>query len=125
MTYIVYMSSYYLFNDSEVNVVWTGTQTEDGLPGLDGGDLAVVARVEGPEGRLVLGLVLQLLLQTHAEDNVARLVEHHLALVQLGHGPKQVERPGVRGEYFANFQMIVERKIAYKQKNTRNSHFKL
>ena len=119
------MSSYYLFNDSEVNVVWTGTQTEDGLPGLDGGDLAVVARVEGPEGRLVLGLVLQLLLQTHAEDNVARLVEHHLALVQLGHGPKQVERPGVRGEYFANFQMIVERKMAFNQKNIKNSHFKL
>ena len=43
-------------------IVKTRAEVEDGLLGLDGGDLAVIPRVEGSEGSLVLGLVLHLLL---------------------------------------------------------------
>ena len=67
-----------LLYHGQVTVVKTRAQVEDGLLGLDGRDLAVVPRVEGSEGGLVLGLVLHLLLQTYAEYHVSSSVKHNL-----------------------------------------------
>ena len=80
-----------LFYHSQTAVVPARAEVEDRLLGLDGGDEAVVARVEGLEGGLVLGVVLHLLLETHSEYHISGFVEQHLALVQLGHCPQQVE----------------------------------
>ena len=55
----------------------------------------VIRRLEGLEGRLELGLLLELLLEVEAKDDVAGLVEDHLALVELGHGAEEVKRAHV------------------------------
>ena len=55
----------------------------------------VVGRLERFERGLKLGLVLRLLLEVEAEDDVPAVVEDHLALVQLGHRAEKVERTDV------------------------------
>ena len=84
-----------LFNDSQLTIIPAWTHVEDRLLGLNGGNEAVVSGVKRLEGCLVLGLLLQLLLQVDPEDDVSSRVKHHLGLVQLRNCSQKMECPDV------------------------------
>ena len=68
----------YLLDDGQRQIVPAGTEAEDGLLGLGGGDARVVRGLDGLEGGLELGLIVHLLLQVEAVDDRTPRVEHNL-----------------------------------------------